>query len=805
MRTRSQSIIAWLEPYAGSLLSFFLPFFISVAFVRLTAAFYLHLFHHFPEIWQYFPHALLYDLKAVLLLTLFLAPFICLFRRRKGWYGALVHGPVLLLLLCHMGLTFYYVTILDPLDKAVLLHSWGELFLVWEEFGGFRPLYLLLLLPPLIYLASVRWVSFPARSERVWRLPLLFLLFLLPFGLSSSLFPERKAYLYERHYELVNNKSLYFISSLLQGTGKQQRTMSLQDAVRRFQASRKEHEFTDPEHPLVHRAREGSNLAPFFDLKEQPPNLVFVIVEGLGRAISGKNAHLQSFTPFLDSLANESLYFPNFMSTGERTFSVLPAALGSLPHGSSGFINTKGKLPSHYTVPSLLIGKGYEGAFFYGGDASYSSYGRFMKEQGVRYIYDCSDLKKAPGEKEGKKGSMNDRELFERGLKVLRNKIGDERPYVHTYLTLSMHHPFRFEGQGAYIEKLEKRIEARVGNKKLRQRFRTYKEALSTVLYTDDVLKDFIKRYTGRPEYENSIFFIFGDHRLSQMKKRGPLDTYHIPLIIHSPLLKEARTFPALNSQLDLPPAIISLLRTNYELELPKDVPWLGSDLDTNAEFRSRRTFPIMLNNGEMKQYLYREHFLSYDKLYEIQKGMKGVISNDREKLIKLRKEFRAERIVGDHVVRNGCIVPPSSDVQAKSKVLISAQERKARIGPKAGFEMLLEDSLNKDLKELQISIDIPFVGDLEGLDDKQIPLLVIVLKASNGEKLFWNGIDIKEASVRKEGWRRVFSVERRIGEKAGRTLNKGQRIKVYFWKQRPSKRAFKYQVRKLQVKGVLE
>ena len=52
-------------------------------------------------------------------------------------------------------------------------------------------------------------------------------------------------------------------------------------------------------------------LGPYFELKEKQPNLVFIIVEGLGRDFVGPGAEFGGFTPYLDSLTTKSLYWEN--------------------------------------------------------------------------------------------------------------------------------------------------------------------------------------------------------------------------------------------------------------------------------------------------------------------------------------------------------------------------------------------------------------------------------------------------------------------------------------------------------------
>src|SRR5207244_551693 len=83
-----------------------------------------------------------------------------------------------------------------------------------------------------------------------------------------------------------------------------------------------------------------------------PLTVVFLGVEGLGRAFSGPNAYLGSFTPFLDELAGQSLYFENFLASQGRTFASLPSILGSLPFAEQGFNSFGSRMPKSLTLLS---------------------------------------------------------------------------------------------------------------------------------------------------------------------------------------------------------------------------------------------------------------------------------------------------------------------------------------------------------------------------------------------------------------------------------------------------------------------
>ncbi len=115
----------------------------------------------------------------------------------------------------------------------------------------------------------------------------------------------------------------------------------------------------------------------------RPPNLVFILVEGLGKAFSGPNAYLGSFTPFLDELAGKSLYWENFLASQGRTFAALPSILASLPFAEQGFNELGKRMPRHLSLMSILKHNGYRLKFYIGGDPDFDNERLFLQQQGV--------------------------------------------------------------------------------------------------------------------------------------------------------------------------------------------------------------------------------------------------------------------------------------------------------------------------------------------------------------------------------------------------------------------------------------
>jgi hypothetical protein len=193
----------------------------------------------------------------------------------------------------------------------------------------------------------------------------------------------------------------------------------------------------------VHPERTPDTLGPLFERRSgTPPNLVFVIVEGLGRNFSGPGARLGSFTPFLDELAGRSLYFENFLSGQGRSFGVLSTVFGSLPFGENGLAALGDRMPRHASLLSILKAQGYRLKFYSGARPEFDNQGQFLRQEGVeRFVSE---------------GAYADGELVDLALRRERNErnersehLGTRAPSLAIIKTSSMRDPFSFPGQAA--------------------------------------------------------------------------------------------------------------------------------------------------------------------------------------------------------------------------------------------------------------------------------------------------------------------------------------------------------------------
>ncbi|MBD8874417.1 LTA synthase family protein [Rhodanobacter sp. DHB23] len=377
----------------------------------------------------------------------------------------------------------------------------------------------------------------------------------------------------------------------------------------------------DPQFPFLHPEQTPDTLGPYFTPTSdgRPPNVVMIVVEGLGRSFSGPQASLGSFTPFLDGLAARSLYFDNFLSNQGRTFGVLPSLFNSAPFAKEGFTSLGARMPPGPGLFNLLEQQGYHTAFYNGTDTTFDDERAFMQLQGVQHLVDRKGF--GPGYQLNpfSEWGYPDKELVSR---VLADSAQLQAPFLLAMQTISMHTAYQFPGQDAWRVRFEQRLrELHVPDAQLAS-YRADADIYSTILYTDDQLHRYFDAVAKQPWYADTIFVVTGDHRLPEIPMGEHIDRYHVPLIVFSPLLRQARHFRAVSSQLDVTPSLLALLSHTYGLKRPAQTPWLGTGLDVADSFRNIHHLPLQQTKTSAPDYLAGRWWLHNGQLFELQDGM---------------------------------------------------------------------------------------------------------------------------------------------------------------------------------------
>jgi glucan phosphoethanolaminetransferase (alkaline phosphatase superfamily) len=413
--------------------------------------------------------------------------------------------------------------------------------------------------------------------------------------------------------------------------------------------------------PFLHKVDPDADvLSPFFNKSGSAPDLVFIVVEGLGRAFSNKDAYLGSFTPFLDSLSEKSLYWRNFLSEGGRTFAMLPSIFGSLPFGRNGFLDLGDQMPAHLSLFNVLKQNGYRSNFFYGGDAGFDNMNKFMEMNGTA-VYDEKSFSarytRMPASNGGFSWGFGDGEVFGR----YEEATADSRsPSCNVVLTLSTHSPFLINEEEKYLQLFEQRMQTLGFDESQKDEHRHYKNQYASILYTDDAIRQFFSDYSRRSDFNNTIFIITGDHRMPEIPMSTKIDRYHVPLIIYSPMLKRSQTFGAVSSHFDITPSFLSFLKHKYDFKVPSIATWMGDELDTAHDFRSVHAYPLIQSKNGVSDYLMDGYMLNGEDLFKLGDNMDLEPVKDEGEKDLLEAAFASFRRKNNTVV-NGVRMMPDS------------------------------------------------------------------------------------------------------------------------------------------------
>nr|WP_315240309.1 sulfatase-like hydrolase/transferase [uncultured Flavobacterium sp.] len=416
-------------------------------------------------------------------------------------------------------------------------------------------------------------------------------------------------------------------------------------------------------------------LAPYFNITNEKPNIVVIVVEGLGTEFIGKNEYA-GFTPYLDSMIPKSLYWENFLSNGGRTFAVLSSLLGSLTYGEKGFLELN-PFPRHLSLINVLKANGYTTSFYSGDDANFDRKINFLDQNGIDNTIDKNNYGSEYTQTKANAGGFSwgypDAEIFRKAL-VETNKM--KHPRLDIIQTLTNHEPFDFPEKNEYLKKIDGIIDTHENLKSQKGSIGSYKDIFACLNYTDNAIKNYMEAYSKRPDYKNTIFIITGDHRLIPITQKDKLCRFHVPLYIFSPMLKRTESFKSVSSHWDVTPSLVSFLFNNYKFNRLDQTAWMGKGLDTAKEFRNNQGIPLTRNKGTIDDYVYKEYLYSSGELYKIKDNFDVERISDDAILNKVNSEFNTFKHLNAYLTQKDKIIPKSLNLNKEQGVHFTNEEQ---------------------------------------------------------------------------------------------------------------------------------
>lgn len=273
-------------------------------------------------------------------------------------------------------------------------------------------------------------------------------------------------------------------------------------------------------------------------------NVVLIIWESFSKEWVGSlNQDIENYagyTPFIDSLVNESYVFARGYANGRKSIDALPSIIAGIPSSETPFVL------SHYSgneinsLASLLKPKGYYSAFYHGAPNGSMGFSAFMQQAGFDSYLGMTEY----GNKKDFDGHWGiwDEPFLQYMAKDINNL---PQPFLASVFTLSSHHPYRIPSEyDGMFPKGDIPIHEGVG-------------------YSDNALRNFFATASQEEWFDNTLFIITADHAVD-----GHLPEYKtaegaftIPVMFYAP----GDDFVGLNDstvvqQTDIIPTLMSML-----------------------------------------------------------------------------------------------------------------------------------------------------------------------------------------------------------------------------------------------------
>lgn len=272
-------------------------------------------------------------------------------------------------------------------------------------------------------------------------------------------------------------------------------------------------------------------------------NVILVCMESMSGSYMSYLGGKPGLTPNLNRLAGESVFFDNLFATGTRTVRGMEALTLSLPPTPGQSILYRPEGTNLVTSFTPFLDRGYDCAFFYGGDGRFDFMNRFYSTAGCR-IMDVNAWKKEDVTMKTSWGAC-DEDLFRKTISEADADHAAGRPFHYFCMTTSNHRPYDFPAG---------RIDMKPHGRK------------PAVKYADWAVGHLIEEARTRPWFDNTLFVIVSDHCASSAGKTElDVTKYRIPAIIYNPKLVPARRVSRLSSQIDVMPTVFGLLDWNHD------------------------------------------------------------------------------------------------------------------------------------------------------------------------------------------------------------------------------------------------
>jgi phosphoglycerol transferase MdoB-like AlkP superfamily enzyme len=283
-------------------------------------------------------------------------------------------------------------------------------------------------------------------------------------------------------------------------------------------------------YPLLQPAAVGS-----FHAK----NVVVLILESFSKEYTGIGGR-KSYTPFLDSLMNNSLVFTHAFANGKRSAEGIPAILAGIPTLMNEAYNSSVYADNEISsLASLLKAKGYSSSFFHGGTNGTMNFQSFAGIAGFDSYYGRAEYNNDT-DYDGHWGIWD--EPFLQYFAGRQHAM--KEPFLSAIFTLSSHDPYLVPEK--YKNKFPERS----------------LEIFKSIEYADYALHQYFNRIKNEAWFKNTLFVFTADHTgvSADPFYANNVGQYCIPIVFYSPDGDLKGRDNTIMQQQDIMPSVLSYL-----------------------------------------------------------------------------------------------------------------------------------------------------------------------------------------------------------------------------------------------------
>ncbi|MFA6133635.1 MAG: LTA synthase family protein [Phycisphaerae bacterium] len=276
-------------------------------------------------------------------------------------------------------------------------------------------------------------------------------------------------------------------------------------------------------------------------------NVVVIVMEGMSAKPVGVLGNSPSFTPELDRLCQEGLYFDRMYAVGPRTSRGMVGVLCGHPDVSGASVLKRDLAQGKFlTLPAIFQSRGYATMMIYGGDPNFDNMRGFFSRGGVQRFISQADM----GVPEAQTGNWGvpDEITFDKAHQAFL-EMGD-RKFFSVILTVTNHQPFEVPpGKVPMLSGQSEEI-----------------KSLNAYTYSDWALGQFFRKARTAEYFKNTLFVLVADHgRDFDNRRIVDVPGYRIPCVFYAPGIFPPTKIKTVASQVDIPATLLAFLGGSYE------------------------------------------------------------------------------------------------------------------------------------------------------------------------------------------------------------------------------------------------